>query len=431
MLDPKLFRNQLSIIKKKLARRGFSLNVNEIQSIEELRKKWQIKTEHLQEKHNNLSKLIGNYKSIQKDTTSLRTKVSIINKQLIISKKQLNNIQEKINKIFLNIPNIPDDSIPNGINVSDNQEITKWGEIPTYNFPIKDHIELGQNLHGFDLSTASLISGSRFIVMYGKIAHLHRALIQFMLDVHINEHKYLETYVPYLVNENCLLGTGQLPKFTNDLFHVKSNYIDTDKKNYILIPTAEVPLTNIVRNKILDEQQLPMKFVAHSPCFRSESSSYGKDVKGLIRMHQFDKVELVQIVKPKHSMKTLESLTYHAETILKLLKLPYRKILLCCGDLGFSSTKTYDLEVWFPSQNMYREVSSCSNMLDFQSRRIKSRYRDKILKKNCLLHTVNGSGLAIGRTLAAILENYQCSNGSIKVPTILKDNYMNGLNYIS
>ncbi|CAL4322410.1 Serine--tRNA ligase [Buchnera aphidicola (Eriosoma grossulariae)] len=429
MLDPNLLRYQLNTVKKKLLRRGFVLDIEKIESMEKIRKKLQIKTEKLQEKNNILSKLIGQSKILQEDTQLLYQKVIIINKNLNIYKEKLNILQNKIKKIFLDIPNIPDDNIPNGKTEVCNQEIMKWGEIPKYNFIIKNHIDLGEQLNGFDLHASTVISGSRFIVMKGKIAYLHRALIQFMLDLHTNEHEYLETYVPYLVNQQSLFGTGQLPKFSKDLFHIESDNKNC-KNNYVLIPTAEVPLTNIVRNKILNESELPLKFVAHSPCFRSESASYGKDVKGLIRLHQFDKIELVQIVKPEYSMKTLELLTLHAEKVLRLLELPYRKILLCCGDLGFASTKTYDLEVWFPAQNKYREISSCSNMLDFQSRRMKARYRNLNLKKNFLLHTVNGSGLAVGRTLAAILENYQCKDGKIKIPTILRKKYMNGLDYI-
>ncbi|XRX42836.1 MAG: serine--tRNA ligase [Buchnera aphidicola (Eriosoma harunire)] len=431
MLDPNLLRYQLDVVKKKLIRRGFFIDESKIKSMEKIRKQLQIETDCLQSQHKKLSKLIGQKKDLLKDEKSIYSTVSKLHKHIKILKNKLTLIKNEINDFCLEIPNIPDDSIPDGNNATFNQEILKWGDEPSYNFKVKNHIEIGQQLHGLDFNVASLMSGSRFIVMNGQIALLHRALGQFMLDVHTIQHKYIETYVPYLVNKQSLFGTGQLPKFHRDLFYVNYDYSSNNNKNYVLIPTAEVPLTNIFCNKIINESQLPIKLVAHSPCFRSESGSYGKDIKGLIRMHQFDKVELMQIVHPKKSMESLDLLTGHAEKILQLLELPYRKVLLCCGDLGFSATKTYDLEVWFPSQNMYREVSSCSNMLDFQSRRMKSRYKDMNTKKNHLLHTINGSGLAVGRTLASIMENYQCEDGRIKIPKILKDNYMRGLSYIS
>ncbi|MBZ2279022.1 serine--tRNA ligase, partial [Buchnera aphidicola] len=302
-----------------------------------------------------------------------------------------------------------------------------WGEKRKYNFSPKDHIEIGKKYHQLDWRASAKISGSRFVVMKNDMALLHRALGQFMLDLHTQKHGYIETYVPYLVNNSSLYGTGQLPKFSDDLFYIDNR----NKDSYILIPTAEVPLTNLVAHQIIDAKKLPMMFTAHTPCFRSEASSYGRDSKGLIRLHQFDKVELVQIVKPENSMTALENLTFHAEKVLQLLELPYRKVLLCTGELGFSSTKTYDLEVWFPSQNKYREVSSCSNMGDFQSRRMNARYRINSEKKTQFLHTLNGSGLAIGRTLAAILENYQCSDGRVKVPEILQKKYMQGLKFIN
>jgi len=311
----------------------------------------------------------------------------------------------------------------------DNQVIYSWGKIKKMDFLVKNHVDLGNKINFFDWKTSAKISGTNFVIMKGKIAKLYRVLSQFMLDLHIDKHKYKEIYVPYIVHKKSLYGTGQLPKFNSDLFSI--NFLKNSNKNdYFLIPTAEVPLTNLVQNKILIKSKLPYKFVANTPCFRNESTSYGKNFKGLIRLHQFDKVELVQIVLPKNSKKTLEKITLHAEKVLKLLKLPYRKVLLCTGKTNFSSAQTYDLEVWFPSQKSYREVSSCSNMLDFQARRMNARYFDKSKKKNTYVHTLNGSGLAIGRTLAAILENYQCRDGSIKIPKILRKNYMNGLKFI-
>ncbi|CAL4042926.1 Serine--tRNA ligase [Buchnera aphidicola (Tetraneura ulmi)] len=428
MLDNKLLKFKLEEVKKKLLRRNFFLDSEKIISLEKERKKIQLKTENLQAKRNLLSKLIGNSKVLKQDTTLLYSKSITLQKKLNNFKKKLAEIKQKIKKIFLEFPNIPDDSIPNGENENNNKKILNWGEIPKFKFLVKDHIKLGKERNGFDWNAAALISGSRFSIMKGNIAKLHRALGQFMIDLHTEKHGYLETYVPYLVNRHCLYGTGQLPKFSKDLFHIEKK---TDQKHskYILIPTAEVPLTNIVQNKILEEHELPIKLVAKTPCFRLESASYGKDVKGLIRLHQFEKVELVQIVKPETSMHMLEQLTLNAEKVLKLLELPYQKKILCCGDLSFSASKTYDLEVWFPAQNTYREVSSCSNMLDFQSRRMRSRYRNSN-KKIFFLHTLNGSGLAIGRTLAAILENNQLENGKILIPTVLQKRYMNGIKYI-
>ncbi|HET9678873.1 MAG TPA: serine--tRNA ligase [Buchnera sp. (in: enterobacteria)] len=428
MLDNNLLKHQLEEVKKKLLRRNFCLDSKKITLLEKKRKKIQLKTENIQAKRNLLSKLIGNAKFLKKDSSIFYAKTISIQKKLNDFKKELTEIKKKIKKLILEIPNIPDDSIPNGKNEKNNKKILNWGKRPKFKFLIKDHLELGRERNGFDWNAAALISGSRFSIIKGNVAKLHRALGQFMMDLHIEKHGYLETYVPYLVNRNCLYGTGQLPKFTKDLFHIEKTPEQKHSK-YILIPTAEVPLTNIVRNKIISENELPIKLVAKTPCFRLESASYGKDVKGLIRMHQFEKVELVQIVKPEESMNSLEELTKNAEKVLKLLDLPYQKKLLCCGDLSFSASKTYDLEVWFPSQNTYREVSSCSNMLDFQSRRMKSRYKNSE-KKIFFLHTLNGSGLAIGRTLAAILENNQLENGKILVPSVLQKRYMNGIKYI-
>lgn len=429
MLNPNLLRHHIEFVADNLARRGFILDVNKIEKMEKKRKNLQIKVESFQSQRNILSKLIGKKKNLNQDLTYLKNKVQILIKNLNIIKKELKIILEEIYIFSMNIPNLPDINVPNGLEDNCNQEINRWGTIKNYNFKIKDHIELGNNLHGFNWKSSSKISGSRFFVMKGKIALLYRVLGQFMLDLHTKQHGYVETYVPYLVNENSLYGTGQLPKFKTDLFYTQlfpNNY----NNDLVLIPTAEVPLTNLFRDCILDEQQLPIMLVANTPCFRSETLSYGRDTKGLIRTHQFDKVEIVQIVHPNNSMQKLEELTAHAEKVLQLLELPYRKMLLCAGEIGFSSTKTYDLEVWFPSQNAYREISSCSNMSDFQARRIRARFHCKIKNKKKFIHTINGSGLAIGRTLAAILENYQQSDGRVKIPAVLRNRYMNGLEFL-
>lgn len=433
MLNPDLLRHHTESVAKRLSKRNFVLDIKKIILMEKQRKLLQIKTENLKYKHNILSKIIGQKKRIDLDISDLKNEANIIIEKLNIVQKKLNVLVQDIYMFSMNIPNIPDiSSIPTGINENKNMEISRWGEIKQYNFKIKDHVELGNQLNGFDWKSSAKMSGSRFTIMKGSIALLYRALGQFMMDIHTNQHHYLETYVPYLVNKHNLYGTGQLPKFSMDLFYAKkiSDESLNEEFNYVLIPTAEVPLTNLFRDCILKKKQLPIKLVANTPCFRSETLSYGRDTRGLIRLHQFDKVELFQIVHPNHSMDKLEELTCHAEYILKLLNLPYRKLLLCAKDLGFSSSKTYDLEVWFPSQNTYREVSSCSNMLDFQTRRIKARFRCEQSNKNYFAHTINGSGLAIGRTLAAILENYQQDNGKIKIPKILRYNYMKGLKFI-
>ncbi|CAL4043125.1 serine--tRNA ligase [Buchnera aphidicola] len=431
MLDYNLLRNEPQLIAKKLARRGFLLDVKKFLSMEEKRKASQIKTERLQFNRNKLSKLIGQKKHIHKDMQLLIEKVNKINQDLSIAKLEFDKLKKQLDNFLIDLPNIPDNDIPDGMVSMNNKEILRWGKIKRYNFFVKDHVDLGNHLNGFDWSTAAKVSGSRFVIMKGKIALLHRALGQFMLDLHTKKHGYIETNVPYLVNRKSLYGTGQLPKFSDDLFY--TNYLSekSNQENYVLIPTAEVPLTNLVQNTILKEKELPIKITSLTPCFRSESASYGKDTRGLIRMHQFDKVEIVQIAHPNKSMETLEELTNHAEKVLQLLKLPYRKVLLCSGDIGFAATKTYDLEVWFPSQNIYREISSCSNMSDFQARRIKARFYSNKDKKNYFIHTVNGSGLAIGRTLAAVLENYQCDHGVIEIPEVLRVPYMNGLEFIS
>ncbi|AHG60071.1 serine--tRNA ligase [Buchnera aphidicola] len=427
MLNPYLLRNEIHLTAEKLLKKGYTLDVSEISSMEKKRKKLQVETENLQYNHNILSNLFKNTKIIQEENQILKDKIIKSGKDLQIAKTQLNSLKEKIYTFSLCIPNIPSDDVPEGNTSMNNKKIKYWGIKKEYNFRVQDHVEIGKKFNELDWTSSAKISGARFVVMKGDIALLHRALSQFMLDLHTIEHGYKETYVPYLVNPKALYGTGQLPKFSNDLFHI--NFME--KNNYILIPTAEVPLTNLFSNQILDEKDLPIMLTAHTPCFRSESSSYGRDTRGLIRLHQFDKVELVQIVNPEKSMETLEELTGHAEKVLQLLDLPYRKVLLCGGEMGFSSAKTYDLEVWFPSQKKYREISSCSNMSDFQARRIKARYKKKHKQKISLVHTLNGSGLAIGRTLAAILENYQHSDGRVEIPKILQEKYMQGLKFIN
>lgn len=431
MIDPYLLRKQPEIIASKLKTRGFILNLEKLYSMENSRKILQIKTENLQSKYNSLSKSFGRNKINKENLKKLKNKILEIKNILMIKKKELNLLQKKIKTFSLSIPNLPDKTVPIGKNYHDNKEIMYWGKIPEYKFKIQDHVTLGKKINGFDWFSAVQMSGKKFVIMKDKIALLYRALGQFMLDVHTIQHGYIETYVPYLVNYDSLLGTGQLPKFKEELFYVSTKNIIEKQNKYILIPTAEVPLTNIFKNKILHEYDLPIMLTAHTPCFRAENLSYGKDSKGLIRMYQFDKVEILQITHSKNSMKILEKLTYHAEKILQLLQLPYRKILLCTGDMGFSAAKTYDLEVWFPANNNYKEISSCSNMSDFQSRRINAKYKEKNKNTKKLLHTINGSGLAIGRTLAAILENYQQSNGSIKIPKVLREHYMNGIKFIN
>ncbi|WP_294843209.1 serine--tRNA ligase [uncultured Gilliamella sp.] len=429
MLDPNLLRNELDLVAKKLARRGFKLDVDTLGQLEEKRKVLQVETESLQAERNARSKAIGEAKARGEDITAVREEVNKLGDKLNTAKAELEILLNQINDIAANIPNIPDDSVPDGKDENDNVEISRFGTPRTFDFPVQDHVALGERFGGLDFAAGVKLTGARFVVMRSQIARLHRAITQFMLDLHTEQHGYAEIYVPYLVNKATLFGTGQLPKFAGDLFHTKPLDEEADSSNYALIPTAEVPVTNLVRDEILDESQLPMKMTAHTPCFRSEAGSYGKDTRGLIRMHQFDKVELVQIVKPEESMKALEELTAHAEKVLQLLELPYRKIVLCTGDMGFGSCKTYDLEVWVPAQNTYREISSCSNMWDFQARRMQARYRNKADNKTYLVHTLNGSGLAVGRTLVAIMENYQQADGSIKVPSVLVP-YMNGVEVI-
>lgn len=429
MLDPNLLRNELDLVATKLARRGFKLDVDSIRQLEEKRKVLQVETESLQAERNARSKAIGEAKARGEDITSVREEVNKLGERLNSAKAELEILLNQIKDIASNIPNIPDDSVPDGKDENDNVEISRFGTPRTFDFPVQDHVALGERFGGLDFAAGVKLTGARFVVMKSQIARLHRAIAQFMLDLHTEQHGYAEIYVPYLVNKATLFGTGQLPKFAGDLFHTKPLDEEAESSNYALIPTAEVPVTNLVRNEILDESELPLKMTAHTPCFRSEAGSYGKDTRGLIRMHQFDKVELVQIVKPEESMQALEELTAHAEKVLQLLELPYRKIVLCTGDMGFGSCKTYDLEVWVPAQNTYREISSCSNMWDFQARRMQARYRSKADNKTYLVHTLNGSGLAVGRTLVAIMENYQQADGSIKVPSVLVP-YMNGVEVI-
>ncbi|WP_341206426.1 serine--tRNA ligase [uncultured Psychrosphaera sp.] len=436
MLDPKFFRNDINEAASRLATRGFELDVAKLNELETRRKDLQSATQELQNERNTKSKSIGQAKAKGEDIQPLLASVADLGDKLDAAKAELSELLSEIDTIILQVPNLPQAEVPVGKNEDDNVEVLKWGTPKQFNFAVKDHVELGEALSkGLDFEMGAKLSGARFVVMRGQMARLNRALSQFMLDLHTEQHGYTETYVPYLVNPESLQGTGQLPKFEEDLFHTKPISGQTDKegeqdsRKLSLIPTAEVPLTNFARDVIYDEAELPVKLTAHTPCFRSEAGSYGRDTKGLIRQHQFDKVELVQMVKPEDSNEALEQLTNHAETILQKLDLPYRKVILCTGDMGFSATKTYDLEVWLPAQNTYREISSCSNMGDFQARRMQGRFRAKGAKKPELLHTLNGSGLAVGRTLVAILENYQNEDGTITVPDALVP-YMNGLTQI-
>lgn len=427
MLDPKFLRNELEVTAERLATRGFIVDIAHLIQLEEKRKSLQVATEELQASRNAISKSIGQAKARGEDVDAIMAQVGDLGSQLDAKKIELAAVLEEVNAIAMSMPNLPDESVPMGADETENVEVRRWGSPRTFDFPIKDHIDLGEGLNGLDFKNAVKITGSRFIVMKGQVARLNRAIGQFMLDLHTTEHGYTEAYVPLLVNEASLLGTGQLPKFGEDLFHTKP--ATEEGQGLSLIPTAEVPLTNLVRDSIVDEDELPIKLTAHTACFRSEAGSYGKDTRGLIRQHQFDKVEMVQIVKPEDSMAALEALTGHAETVLQRLGLPYRTVILCTGDMGFGSSKTYDIEVWLPAQNTYREISSCSNMKDFQARRMQARYRVKADNKPALLHTLNGSGLAVGRTLVAILENYQNADGSITVPEVLRP-YMGGLTQI-
>ncbi len=421
MLDPKRLRSdELDSIVEKLRIKKYEFDVEMFNTLEDRRKTLQVATQNLQSERNNQSKAIGRAKSRGEDVQSLLDDVAESGDKLKRAESDLNELQSKIDDMLLGIPNIPHESVPAGLSEDDNIEVLKWGEPRVFEFEALDHIELGSRLKGIDFERAAKLSGSRFVTMTGDLVTMQRALIQFMINQHSYEHGYTEAYAPYLVNAATLVGTGQLPKFKEDLFHLSSETHDL-----YLIPTAEVPITNFVADSIVEAAELPLKYVAHTPCFRSEAGSYGRDTRGMIRQHQFEKVELVQIVRPEDSMQALENLTGHAEIILQMLGLPYRKVILCGGDLGFSATKTYDLEVWLPGQNSYREISSCSNMLDFQARRMKARWRNPQTGKAELLHTLNGSGLAVGRTLIAVMENFQRVDGSIDVPEVLQP-YMNG-----
>ena len=423
MLDQKLVRNNLQEVADKLIKKGFKLDVAKLNSLEESRKQLQIDTENLQSERNSKSKEIGKLKAQGEDTTGVMAAVSAFGTQLDPKKIELKEVQDRLNIMLMEIPNIPHESVPPGADEEDNQEVLTWGQKPSFNFTVKDHVDLGEGLGGLDFGAAIKVTGARFMVLKGPLARLHRALIQFMLNSHIHEHDYEEVYVPYLVNADSLRGTGQLPKFEEDLFKVPG------ERDLYLIPTAEVPVTNLVRGEIVDANKLPLRFTCHTPCFRSEAGSHGRDTRGLVRQHQFEKVEMVQMVRPSESTVALEELTGHAENILKSLGLAYRKVILCGGDLGFSAIKTYDLEVWLPGQDKYREISSCSNMGDFQARRMQARWRNPETGKPELLHTLNGSGLAVGRTLLAILENYQQADGSVLVPEALAP-YMGGLSVL-
>jgi len=423
MLDPQVLRNDIDHVAKALEKRNYTLDVSTIEALEEKRKVIQVRTQELQQQRNSRSKEIGKTKAQGEDVQPLLDEVASLGDELKNSEDELNKIQSDLNEIVMGIPNIPHESVPEGQTEDDNEEVRRWGEPRQFDFEVKDHVDLGEATGLLDFESGVRIAGSRFSVMQGGIARLHRALTQFMLDTHTQEHGYTELNVPYLVNADSLLGTGQLPKFEEDLFHIEEHGL-------YLIPTAEVPVTNLVRDQILSAESMPHKYVCHTPCFRSEAGSYGKDTRGMIRQHQFEKVELVQIVRAEDSYDALEELTAHAEKILQLLELPYRVVTLCGGDIGFSAAKTYDIEVWLPGQQTYREISSCSNFENFQARRMKARWRNPETNKPELVHTLNGSGLAVGRTLVAVLENFQDSEGRIAVPDVLKP-YMGGLEIIA
>ena len=422
MLDPQLFRTDLTAVKQQLDRRAYAFDSAAYEALESRRKEIQVKTQALQNERNKSSKSIGQAKAKGEDIQPLLDQVQHLGDTLKEAEAELSGIQQEMTTLMEALPNFLDEVVPAGKDEDDNIEIDRWGDVPSYSFTPKDHVDLGEN-KGLDFEVAAKIASARFAVLKGPLATLQRAIIQFMLNTHIAEHEYSETYVPFLVNADSLYGTGQLPKFESDLFKA------SDDPALYLIPTAEVPVTNIVRDVIVDAKQMPLKFVCHTPCFRSEAGAYGRDVRGMIRQHQFEKVELVQVVQAKDSAQAHEDLTSHAENILKKLKLPYRKVLLCAGDTGFSSSKTYDLEVWLPGQDKYREISSCSNFKDFQARRMQARWRNPETGKPELVHTVNGSGLAAGRTLIAVMENYQDENGNIHIPEVLKP-YMGGIEVI-
>lgn len=415
MIDPKLLRNSLSEVEVALKKRSFEADLASWKKLENVRKGLQADTEKMKASLNIISKEIGKLKGAKKSTLNKERDASNLTKDIKKKSSELDSILGQINNFNLGLPNIPDPDVPLGNSEEDNLEIKNWGKIPEFSFQPKDHIEIGQLTGGIDMEAGSRITGSRFSVLKSDIASLHRSLIQFMLDLHIKEHGYEELYVPYIVNSDSLKGTGQLPKFEEDLFKIES------KEGYYLTSTAEVPITNMLRNQIIDSKDLPIKWVSHTPCFRSEAGSYGKDTRGIMRLHQFEKVELVQAVEADESEKSLEELTLHAEAVMRLLQIPYRIVSLCAGELGFGAAKTYDIEAWIPSQNCFREVSSCTNFRDFQSRRMQARWRNNEDKKIELIHTLNGSGLAVGRTLLAILELNQMEDGSVNIPEALRE----------
>ena len=422
MIDPRLFRDEIDLVVSELAKRGESVNKEEYLQLESERRSLQMEVESLQSERNSSAKSIGKAKAQGDDIEPLLAAVADLGEKLEASKTKLDDVQAKLNAIHLSLPNLPHASVPVGKDEAENREEKRWGTPREFSFTPKDHVDLCEK-RGLNFKAAAKLTGSRFVVMEDKIAKLHRALAQFMLNTHTTEHGYVEMNVPVIVNEESLYGTAQLPKFSEDLFKL------TDERNYYLIPTSEVPLTNLGRDEIFNEEELPLQVTAHSMCFRSEAGSYGRDTRGMIRQHQFEKVELVHFVKPDDSFDALERLVRHAEIILEKLELPYRRMTLCTGDMGFSAAKTYDLEVWLPGQETYREISSCSNCTDFQARRLKARYKNRETNKNELIHTLNGSGLAVGRTLVAVIENYQEEDGSIRVPEVLKP-YMGNLDFI-
>jgi len=419
MLDPKLLRTELDDVALRLQKKYFNLDVSQVEALEAERKSAQMAVEVLQAERNKQSKMIGQAKAKGEDVAPLLAQVADLGARLAEQKTQFESVSEQFQSLVLAIPNIPDESVPAGKTEDDNVEIRRWGEPGSFDFPVLDHVALGEQGQSMDFEVAAKVTGSRFVILRGELAQLHRALTQFMLDLHVNEHGYEEVYVPYIVNSESLRGTGQLPKFGEDLFKLDG------EKDFYLVPTAEVPVTNLLRDVIVSEDQLPLQFVCHTPCFRSEAGSYGRDTRGMIRQHQFEKVELVQLLRPEDSAQAHEALTHHAEVVLQKLELPYRVVNLCGGDLGFASAMTYDLEVWLPGQDAYREISSCSNFLDFQARRMQARWRNSRTGKPELLHSLNGSGVAVGRALIAVMENYQQQGGTIAVPTQLQS-YMGG-----
>jgi seryl-tRNA synthetase len=420
VIDPRLLRNEPEVIAANLARRGFAFDLAAFTALEEQRKQLQVEADRLRSERNAQAKAVGKAKAAGQDIAALLARADSLGGELQAVERRLGDVQARLEQILLGLPNLLHVSVPEGRDESANVEIRRWSEPGRFAFEARDHVALGAALGGLDFEAAGRIAGARFVVLSGGLARLHRALTQFMLDVHTREHGYREFYVPYLVNAQALTGTGQLPKFGQDLFAIRGD------SGLYLIPTAEVPVTNLARDSILEPGQLPLKYVAHTPCFRSEAGSYGKDTRGMLRQHQFEKVELVQVVRPQDSYAALEELTGHAEKIMHLLELPYRVVALCAGDVGFASAKTYDLEVWLPGQNRYREISSCSNCEGFQARRMQARWRNPDTGKPEPVHTLNGSGVAVGRALIAVLENYQSADGSIAIPAVLRP-YMGGM----